>query len=92
LAGLAVATLHNFYIKPCFLDLLAAWRFADRFDRRDGLAGALATGKMQDRMARPLRCTVQAPHSATPQPNFVPVSPTTSRSTHNKGMSSGTST
>jgi hypothetical protein len=35
---------------------------------------------------------VQAPHSAIPQPNLVPVSPITSRSTHSNGISSGTST
>jgi hypothetical protein len=27
----------------------------------------------------PSTCTVQAPHSAAPQPNFVPVMPSTSR-------------
>ena len=37
-------------------------------------------------------CTVQAPQSAMPQPNFVPVRPTTSRSAHRIGMSGGTST
>src|SRR5262249_55529583 len=37
----------------------------------------LDTGVMQDRMGRPSRCTVHAPHKATPQPNFVPVRPTT---------------
>ena len=30
---------------------------------------------MQERTAWPPTCTVQAPQSATPQPNFVPVSP-----------------
>src|SRR5258707_1112228 len=30
----------------------------------------------QDRVAAPSTCTVQAPHSAAPQPNFVPVMPT----------------
>jgi hypothetical protein len=33
---------------------------------------ALDTGVMQDRIGRPSRWTVHAPHSATPQPNFVP--------------------
>src|SRR5262249_40854981 len=55
------------------------------------LPTTLDTGVMQDRIGRPSRCTVHAPHSATPQPNFVPVRPTTSRSTHRSGMSSGTS-
>src|SRR5882762_6946075 len=30
-------------------------------------------GKTHDRVATPSTCTVQAPHSAIPQPNFVPV-------------------
>ena len=30
----------------------------------------------QERCARPLMCTVQAPQSPAPQPYFVPVSPT----------------
>src|SRR5262249_632518 len=41
------------------------------------LPTTLDTGVMQDRIGRPSRCTVHAPHSATPQPNFVPVRPTT---------------
>src|SRR3954471_13406569 len=47
---------------------------------------------MQERTPEPSRCTVQAPHSATPQPNFVPVMPSTSRSTHSSGVSASTST
>src|SRR5260221_10614152 len=50
------------------------------------------TGNTQERTASPSICTVQAPHCAIPQPNFVPVRPKTSRSTHSKGMSAGTST
>ena len=50
------------------------------------------TGRMHDRCATPLTCTVQAPHRAMPQPNFVPVSPTTSRSTQSRGICGGTST
>src|SRR5258708_30076164 len=52
----------------------------------------LSTGVMQERMATPSRWTVQAPQSAMPQPNFVPVMPSTSRKTHNKGISPSTST
>src|ERR1041385_280920 len=40
-----------------------------------------------DRIALPSRCTVQVPHSAMPQPNFVPVSPSTSRKYHSSGRS-----
>ena len=49
-------------------------------------------GSMQERTGWPSRCTVHAPHCAIPQPNFVPVRPTRSRSTHSNGMSSGAST
>src|SRR6202040_1963015 len=51
-----------------------------------------STGVMQERVATPSMCTVQAPHSAMPQPNLVPVMPSTSRSTHSSGVSPSTST
>src|SRR3989475_13338403 len=51
-----------------------------------------ATGVTQERIGWPARWTVQAPQSAMPQPNFVPVKPTTSRRAHRIGMSVGTST
>src|SRR5262249_61751285 len=46
----------------------------------------------QERGTVSLRCTEQAPHWATPQPYFVPVRPSCSRSTHNSGVSASTST
>src|SRR5712691_8735171 len=46
----------------------------------------------QERTALPLTCTVHAPHSAMPQPNFVPVMPRVSRKTHSSGISGLTST
>src|SRR5713226_7025318 len=52
----------------------------------------LSTGVMQEREATPSICTVQAPQSAMPQPNFVPVMPSTSRNTHKRGVSPSTST
>jgi hypothetical protein len=52
----------------------------------------LSTDVMQERTAEPSRSTVQAPHSAMPQPNFVPVMPSTSRNTHKSGVSPSTST
>src|SRR4030088_489292 len=36
-------------------------------------------------------CTMQAPHSPVPQPNFVPVSLRSSRITHNNGVAGGAS-
>src|SRR5256885_7327489 len=56
------------------------------------LPAAALTGVTQERIGCPSSCTVHAPHSAIPQPNLVPVRPTTSRSTHRIGMSDGTST
>src|SRR5690606_14239860 len=55
------------------------------------LPTAADTGSTQLRVAAPSTCTVQAPHRAMPQPNFVPVSPSASRSTHSSGVSSATS-
>src|SRR5712675_2233840 len=52
----------------------------------------LSIGVIQERVATPSTCTVQAPQSATPQPNFVPVMPSTSRNTHKRGVSPSTST
>src|SRR4051812_12793118 len=52
----------------------------------------LSTVVTQDRVATPSTCTVQAPHWAMPQPNLVPVMPSTSRSTQSSGVSSSTST
>src|SRR6185436_15029205 len=52
----------------------------------------LETGVWQDRVATPLSCTVHAPHCATPQPYLVPGRSSTSRRTHRRGMSGGTST
>lgn len=45
-----------------------------------------------DLAAEPLTCTVQAPHTAMPQPYFVPRRLRTSRITHKSGMSAGTFT
>src|SRR6266851_10418742 len=56
------------------------------------LPAAALTGVTQERIAWPPRCTVQAPQSAIPQPNFVPVMPSTSRNTHKRGVSPSTST
>jgi hypothetical protein len=47
---------------------------------------------MQERVGAPSICTVHAPHSAMPQPNFVPVMPSTSRNTQRSGVSPSTST
>src|SRR5208337_1293784 len=46
----------------------------------------LETAVMHERAGSPSMCTVQAPHSAMPQPNFVPVIFSVSRSTHRRGI------
>src|SRR6266849_10220637 len=56
------------------------------------LPATLEIAVMQERVASPLICTVQAPQSAMPQPNFVPVMFRVSRSTQSSGMSGLTST
>ena len=56
------------------------------------LPPTLSIGVTQDLVAAPSTCTVQAPHSAAPQPNFVLVMPTTSRNTQRSGVSPSTST
>src|SRR2546423_10550365 len=53
---------------------------------------AADTGTEHERTGSPFRCTVQAPHCAIPQPNFGPFTSSTSRSTHNSGISGSTST
>ena len=44
------------------------------------------TGVTQERMGTPSRSTVHAPHTANPQPNFVPVSPKVSRKAQSNGV------
>src|SRR5437667_9210690 len=56
------------------------------------LPAARETGVTHDRTASPLRWTVHAPHSAIPQPNFVPVNPKFARTTQSSGVSGLTST
>ena len=45
------------------------------------------TATEHDRTASLSTCTVQAPHCAMPQPNLVPVRPSSSRSAHKSGAS-----
>src|SRR4051812_2961413 len=44
-------------------------------------------GVWHDRTALPSRCTVHAPQNPAPQPNFVPVRPSSSRRYQSSGMS-----
>src|SRR5262249_26503875 len=52
----------------------------------------LSIDVIHERVGAPSICTVQAPHNAMPQPNLVPVMPSTSRNTHRSGVSPSTST
>src|SRR3954470_16027107 len=45
------------------------------------------SGVWHERTGWPSMCTVHAPHSAAPQPNLVPVRPSSSRTTHSSGVS-----
>jgi hypothetical protein len=45
-----------------------------------------------ERTGTPSTCTVQAPHCATPQPNFGPTMLRSSRRTQSSGFSGSTST
>jgi hypothetical protein len=42
---------------------------------------------LQERIASPFDSTVQEPQNPRPQPNLVPVIPSSSRNTHNSGVS-----
>jgi hypothetical protein len=53
---------------------------------------AAEIGVMQERIASPFRCTVQAPHRAAPQPNLVPVMLRLSRSAQRMGVEGSAST
>src|SRR2546427_13253552 len=56
------------------------------------LPAAAARDVEQDRAGWPFTCTVQAPHSAMPQPYLVPVMPRWSRRTHRRGVSASAAT
>src|SRR5258708_543993 len=52
----------------------------------------LDTGVRQENVRPPSMCTMQAPHWPAPQPNLVPVSLSSSRSTHRRRVLCGAST
>ena len=85
--GLAIAALRHVLLDPRLLHRMQRRRAASAFDRRDLLPGR-GLHRRRRTSAPPCRraCTVHAPHAPTPQPNFVPVSPSVSRSTHSSGI------
>src|SRR5262244_533824 len=90
LSGLAIAALRCLRLNPGFVQRMLTIG-VEPLDRRVASATA-PSGVMQERTARPSMCTVHAPHMPMPQPNFVPLSPISSRMTHRSGVSSATLT
>jgi hypothetical protein len=70
LAGLAIAASNDFEIEPGLLNLLTCRSFLNSFDCRNRRAPNAIDCVMQERVGDPPKCTVQAPQSAMPQPNF----------------------
>ena len=87
LAGLAVAALRHVLLDPRLLHGVEPVAARQALDRRDALAARRRDRVTHERTGAPSRCTVHAPQSAMPQPNFVPVSPRSSRSTQSSGVS-----
>jgi hypothetical protein len=78
--------LRNIFRDPGALHRMAVVR-REAFDGRDLRAVERADRHSAGRIGLPSICTVQTPHCAIPQPNFVPVKPTTSRKTQSSGVS-----
>ena len=85
LAGLAVAALRHADIAPRHLHGVTALASSPSIVTTF-LPATSDIGVVQERTASPLMCTVQAPHNATPQPNLVPVRPSSSRKYHMSGI------
>ena len=92
LPGLAVAALGNVQLDPGLLHRMIALARTRPSMVVIFFPATALTGVVQERTGWPSTCTVQAPHSAMPQPYLVPVSVSFSRITHSKGMSAGAST
>jgi hypothetical protein len=63
----------------------------EAFDGGDVLVPDRANRQCAGAHRWPSTCTVQAPHCAMPHPNFVPISPSVSRSAQSRGVSESTS-
>jgi len=83
LTALTVAALHDIDVRPGGAQHLG-FASCQTFDVVIALPIAADTGVIQLRAAAPSRCMVQAPHWLMPQPNLVPVSFSSPRSTHSK--------
>ena len=89
LARLAVAALRDIARDPGALHAAASWPVTPSIVVTSPSPSA-EIGSEQARNGLPSINTVQAPQSAIPQPNFVPVSPRLSRSTQSSGVSPST--
>jgi hypothetical protein len=92
LARLAVAALNDLEVEPSLWILAPATVAPIASIVVISEVPTLSMEVIQERVGAPSICTVQAPHSAIPQPNFVPVMSSTSRKTHKSGVSPSTST
>jgi hypothetical protein len=91
LSGLAVAALRDLFSDPGILDRVETV-CRKTFDGDDSLACRGCEGSLAGAAAAPSMWTVQAPQSPMPQPYFVPVMLSRSRSTQSKGISGSAST
>jgi hypothetical protein len=85
LAGLAIAALRHLNVRQAFCTgwLPSGSRPSIVTTARPSVSPIAVT---QARVAWPSTWTVQAPHSAIPQPNFVPVNPSSSRRYQRSGI------
>jgi len=92
LAGLAITALNHLAVEPGVLNLVADCRAADSLDRRDLDAPMAVDGSDTGARGHAIDMHVQAPQSAIPQPNFVPVMPARRATPRRSGVSPSTST
>src|SRR5712691_4294293 len=77
----AIAALGRLLLDEGALQRMRVVEGAEAFDRGDVDLAIEPIGVTQERTARPPMRTVQAPHWASPQPNFAPLSPRSLRRT-----------
>ena len=92
LPALTVAALHDVLVHPGVLHGATHRILADGLDGHDRSLADERYGSMQERVATPATCTVQAPHALMPQPYLVPVIFKSSRSTQSSGVEGSTVT
>jgi len=91
LARLAVAALDDLKVEPRLLYLRTSGRLPNSSMVVILRPATSTIAVWHERIGSPSQWTVQQPRRAAPPPNFVPVSPATSRKTQRSGVSSATS-